>query len=143
MTVEPGSIEHLSQVISHVVAPAFLLTAVAGFASLLTDRLALVAARLKHLSGIQRTGTLSDDEMRDLAQLRRRAVTLNVAVLFSVASGSSALIMIITGFTAALLSVVHVWITAVLFIVSTFMLLCSLAAFTLDLRAALKAEDLH
>lgn len=143
MTVEPGSIEHLSQVISHVVAPAFLLTAVAGFASLLTDRLALVAARLKHLSGIQKTGTLSGDEMRDIAQLRKRAVTLNVAVLFSVASGASALIMIITGFTAALLSITHVWIAAVLFIASTFLLLCSLAAFTLDLRAALRAEDLH
>ena len=143
MTVEPGSIEHLSQVISHVVAPAFLFTAVAGFASLLTDRLALVAARLKHLSGIQKTGTLSGDEMRDLAQLRKRAVTLNVAVLFSVASGASALIMIITGFTAALLSITHVWVAAVLFIASTFLLLCSLAAFTLDLRAALRAEDLH
>ena len=143
MSIEPGSIEHLSQIISQVVAPAFLLSGVAGFASLLTDRLTLVVARLKDLVNLTKTQGLSGDEKHDLARLRRRAVILNVAVLFAVASGAAALIMIIAGFTAALFSFHHVWIAAVLFIASTSLLLCSLAAFTLDLKAALTTEDLH
>lgn len=143
MSIEPGSIEHLSQIISQVVAPAFLLSGVAGFASLLTDRLTLVVARLKHLSSLQKTAGLSVDERRDLMRLRRRAVILNVAVLLAVASGATALIMIIAGFAAALMSFHHVWIAAILFIASTFLLFLSLAAFSLDLKAALTAEDLH
>ena len=143
MSIEPGSIEHLSQIISQVVAPAFLLSGVAGFASLLTDRLTLVVARLKHLSSLQKTAGLSGDEKRDIVRLRRRALILNIAVLFAVASGATALIMIIAGFTAALMSYHHVWVAAVLFIASTFLLLCALAAFVFDLKAALTAEDLH
>ena len=143
MSIEPGSIEHLSQIISQVVAPAFLLSGVAGFASLLTDRLTLVVARLKHLSSLRKTSGLSGDESRDIVRLRRRAVILNIAVLFAVASGATALIMIIAGFTAALMNYHHVWVAAVLFIASTFLLLCALAAFVFDLKAALTGEDLH
>ena len=39
MSIDPGSVEHLSEVISHVVAPAFLLGAVASFASILMTRM--------------------------------------------------------------------------------------------------------
>ena len=38
MSVDPGSIEHLTEIIGHVVAPAFLLGAVASFVSILVGR---------------------------------------------------------------------------------------------------------
>jgi len=138
MTIEPGSVEHLSQLISHVVAPAFLLGAVGSFVSLLSDRLTLVVHRVRD------AGTPTEEAAKaNVALLRRRAALINLAILFAVLSGIAALILIITAFAAALFAVHHVWLAAVLFVVSAFFLLCSLVTFLIDVRLALQAHDLH
>ena len=53
---EPGSSEHLSQVISHVIAPSFLLGAVASFISLLFTRLTTILDRLRALNALPDDG---------------------------------------------------------------------------------------
>lgn len=138
MNLEPGSVEHLSQLISHVVAPAFLLGAVGSFVSLLSDRLTLVVHRIRD------AGEPADDAaVAILARLRRRAALINLAILFGVLSGIAALTLIITAFAAALIAVHHVWLAAVLFMVSAFFLLCALVTFGIDVKLGLSGHDLH
>lgn len=138
MSIEPGSVEHLSQLISHVVAPAFLIGAVGSFISLLSDRLTLVVHRVRD------SGKPTDEETRAIVErLRKRAALLNLAILFGVLSGIAALVLIIASFTAALTNVHHVWIAAVLFVLSAFFLLCSLVTFLIDVRMGLAGHDLH
>lgn len=143
MTMEPGSVEHLSQLISHVVAPAFLLGAVGSFVSLLHDRLLAVVGRLRDL-GNGGDPKLSDaDRSEVVGELRRRARLLNVAMFFGVLSGLCALVLIIAAFGAALMDLHHVWIAAVLFIAAAAFLVCSLVTFAIDVKMAITAHDLH
>lgn len=143
MSLEPGSVEHLSQLISHVVAPAFLISAVAGFISILSDRLLAVAARVRGFSGGVDPEFSHEDREEIIARLQQRAKLLNIAILFGILSGLSALILIISAFAAALLNVHHVWVAAVLFITAAFFLLCSVITFGIDVKMALTGHDLH
>ena len=143
MSIEPGSVEHLSQLISQVVAPAFLLGAVGSFVSLLSDRLMAVVHRIRD-AGKGAELELSGPRQEEIvARLRRRATLLNIAIFFGLMSGLAALILIITAFTAALISVHHVWLAAVLFIASAFFLVCSLISFGVDVKMAMTGHDLH
>lgn len=143
MTIEPGSIEHLSQLISHVVAPAFLLGAVGSFISLLSDRLMNVVHRIRDISKLDEPDLAGQQKEDVLFRLRRRAHLLNVAIFFGLLSGLAALVLIIAAFTAALVNVHHVWLAAVLFIVSSFFLLCSVFTFGIDVKMGLSGHDLH
>jgi hypothetical protein len=143
MTLEPGSVEHLSQLISHVVAPAFLLGAVAGFISLLHDRLLAVVGRVRELSKGGDFEFSEEDRGRIVRRLRRRASLLNIAIFFGLLSGVAALVLIIAAFGAALMEVHHVWVAAVLFIAAAIFLLCSVVVFAVDVKMALAGHDLH
>lgn len=143
MTIEPGSVEHLSQLISHVVAPAFLLGAVASFISLLHDRLLAVVGRVRDLGKGGDLEITDEDRARIVQRLRRRASLLNIAIFFGLLSGFAALVLIIAAFAAALLEVHHVWIAAVLFIAAATFLLCSVVTFAVDVKMALSGHDLH
>jgi len=143
MTIEPGSVEHLSQLISQVIAPAFLLGAVGTFISLLHDRLLAVVSRVRDLGKGGEPGMPDARRGEVIRLLRRRAVLLNIAIFFGVLSGLAALVLIMAAFGAALLQVHHVWIAAVLFIVSAAFLLCSLATFAIDVKMAITAHDRH
>ena len=56
MSVDPGSIEHLSEIISHVVAPAFMLGAVASFVSILVSRTNHLLERIRSVSALDGPG---------------------------------------------------------------------------------------
>ena len=143
MTIEPGSVEHLSQLISQVVAPAFLLSAVASFVSLLHDRLLAVVARVRDISKGDDLEFSGEDRARIVQRLRRRASLLNIAMFFGLLSGFAALVLIIAAFSAALLQIHHVWIAAVLFIAAAVFLLCAVVTFAIDVKMALTGHDLH
>ncbi len=143
MTIEPGSVEHLSQLISHVLAPAFLLAVVAGFVSLLSDRLMAVVARVRELSSANDGAMSGENRSAVIARLERRAVILNVAILFGLMSGLSVLVLITAAFGAALLDLHHVWLAAILFATAAFFLLCSVVTFGVDARIAITGHDLH
>lgn len=49
MSITPGSVEHLSKIISHVVTPAFLLGAMASFVSILTNRMSGLQDRIREV----------------------------------------------------------------------------------------------
>ena len=124
-------------------APAFLISAVGIFISLLSDRLLAVVARVRGLGIGTDSEFFLEERGEIIAQLQKRARLLNIAILFGTLSGLSALILIISAFAAALLSVHHVWIAAVLFIAAAFFLLCSVITFGIDVKMAITGHDLH
>ena len=73
-------LDHLSQVISHATAPAFMLGAVAGFVSILITRMDGVIDRIRSLS------TIADDDRprarlkADIPRLKHRVHLLNQAI---------------------------------------------------------------
>jgi hypothetical protein len=131
MSVDPGSIEHLSEIIEHVVAPAFMLGAVASFVSILVSRSQDVQRRIRDLKA---TGGA------DLDRLKRRAELLHRAVILSIGSGAAAALLIMVAFGAALIGVQHVWFAAGLFIISMFLLLWSLLDFAREIKIGLAAD---
>ena len=137
MSVDPGSIEHLTEIIGHVVAPAFLLGAVASFVSILVGRSQDLQHRIRERNVAKGSDVTGE---ADLDRLKQRAQLLHRAVVLSIGSGAAAAFLIMISFTAALVGVQHVWFVAVLFIVSMFLLLWSLLDFAREIKLGLMAD---
>lgn len=141
MAVEPGSIDHLAQIISQVVAPSFLLGAVAGFLSMLHTRQVGVIDRIRHLNAIP-----ADDPDRaflktDIARLRRRARLLSLSIFYGIASGITTTLLIIQAFALAFLRMPHVWGTALMFILSLALFCVALVMLVMDSFIAVTDYD--
>ncbi len=141
MAVEPGSIDQLSQIISQVVAPSFLLGAVAGFLSMLHGRLNGVIDRIRLLNAIS-----PDDPERaflraDIARQRRRARILSRAIFFGIGAGILTTTLIVLAFAMALMHWQHVWGTAVMFILALILFCAALVALLLDSAIAITEYD--
>lgn len=141
MEFEPGSINQLSQVISHVVAPAFLLGAVASFVSILIGRMDAVMARLRFINDLPAEGHAKSMLRADIPRLRRRAKLLQRALYLSIASGAVGAVLIINAFGAAMLNRPHVWGTALMFMISMVLLCASLIVFAMEVSVGLNAFD--
>jgi hypothetical protein len=137
----PGLIDQLSQVISHVVAPAFLLGAVASFISILIGRMDNVIGRLRYLNDLPDTGHLKSALKADVPRLRRRAYLLQQALYLSISSGAAAAVLIIVAFGAALLNLSHVLGAALLFVISMALLCASLIVFAREVMIGLNEFD--
>jgi hypothetical protein len=141
LDIEPGSIQHLTQVISHVVAPAFLLGAVASFISILVARMNGVIDRIRSINDIPEEGHTKSGLKTDLPRLKRRAALLHRAMYLSISSGIVAALLIIMAFGAALMSFNHAWASAILFMISLGLLCASLVVFALEVKIGLNEHD--
>ncbi len=141
MTVEVGTVDHLSQVISHVVAPSFLLGAVAAFISVLFTRMTHILDRVRNLNAIPDEGHERSNLKADIPRLKRRAELVNRSILLSICSGIVAAILIIVAFASVYLGLQHVWGAAVLFMVALGLLAASLAVFAIEVRISLSEYD--
>ena len=143
MAGDLGSIDHLSQIISQVVAPSFVLGAVTGLISIIYSRMTALLDRIRSIKAIT-----DDDKGRhhlrnDLPRLLRRTGLLQKAVMFAFASGISTTLLIIFAFAAALFRFQHVFGTAMLFIVSLAFFCASLASLALEGRISLSEFDTY
>jgi hypothetical protein len=143
MAIEVGSVDHLSQVISHVVAPSFLLAAVAGFVTVLFTRMTNILDRARNLNAIPDEGHDRSNLKADIPRLKRRARLVNRAILLCVCSGIVAAILIIVAFASVYLGLQHVWGTAMLFIVALALLAASLVVFAIEVGISLTDHDHH
>lgn len=135
--------DQLSTMISHAVAPSFLLTAIAALASILIARMTRIADRLRSLNQIAH-----DDEARvwlkaDIARLKRREFLLNQSLHLVVTSGIAITSLLLFGFVASLLGYRHEPGAGVLFVVALVLLVGSLLRFLQDIRIALSEHDHH
>jgi hypothetical protein len=141
MAFEPGSISQLSQVIEHVVAPAFLIGAVAGFISILMSRMERVIERLRFLNDLPAEGHGKSSLKADIPRLRRRAALLQRSLFLAIASGAAGAVLIIVAFGAALLERTHVWGTALLFVLSMGLLCAALIVLAWEVRIGFSEFD--
>jgi hypothetical protein len=135
--------DQLSTMISHALAPSFLLTAVAALVSILIARMTRITDRLRRLNQIAH-----DDEARiwlkvDIARLRRREFLLNQSLHLVVTSGIAITALLLFGFVASLLGYRHEPGAGVLFVVALVLLVGSLLRFLQDIRIALSEHDHH
>lgn len=141
MAVEPGSIEHLTQIISQVVGPSFLLGAVASFISMLFGRMGSVVERIRSLNAI------SDDDpgravlKADLPRLHRRIALLHRSILLAIGSGIMTTLLIIIAFVTAFLDFQHTVGSALMFVVTLALFCASLGVLAREVLISVNAYD--
>jgi hypothetical protein len=135
MQIDTPSAAHLSQVISQVTAPAFLLGAVAAFASLLIGRMNRVVDRLQVLNA-----TIDSDTSRthaDIPHLKRRAALLNKSIVLSTLSAIVTSLLVILAFVSAFFQIRHEYGVALLFVVALTFFTLSLIDLVREARLSL------
>ena len=135
------NVEQLSTIISHAVAPAFLLGAVAALVSILITRMTAITDRIRDLNQIADDDTARIWLRADIARLKRREKLLNQALQLAVASGICITFLLFVGFVFAFLGYRHEPGAGVLFIVALCLLGSSLFRFLQDVRIALSEHD--
>jgi hypothetical protein len=134
-------LDHLSQIISHALAPAFLLGAVAAFVSILIGRMNGIIDRVRNLN------LIADDEAprarlkADIPRLKRRARLLNAAIRFALASGISTTLLVVLAFGGAFVGLRHEPIAGVLFMVALGLLGAALFTFAREVWIGLSEHD--
>ena len=143
MSMQPDvtDLDHLSQVISHALAPSFLLGAVAGFVGILIGRMNGIIDRVRTLN------TIADDDSprarlkADIPRLKRRARLLNAAVRFALASGICTTVLVVLAFASALVGVRHEPVAGILFMLALALLGAALATFAREVWMGLNEFD--
>jgi len=135
--------DQLSSMISHAVAPSFLLTAIAGLVSILIARMTRITDRLRSLNRIA-----ADDVERvwlksDIERLDRRERLLHQSLHLLLTSGITLTVLLLFGFVVALLGYRHEPGAGVLFIIALILLILALVRFLQDTRLALSEHDHH
>ena len=131
----------LSQVISQVTAPSFLLGAVAAFISVLISRMNRIIDRSQQLNAIA-----EDDKTRallksDVPRLKRRAKLLNKAILFSTVSAIVTSMLVILALISAFLNFTHEYGVAVLFVIALCLFTLALVNLARETSIALHDYD--
>ena len=132
MPIAPGSLEHLSEIISHVVAPAFLLGAMASFVSILTTRMSTLQDRIREVGRTEGDDHVNGLVKIDIPHLRRRVKLLHGAFILTIASGVVTCTLITGAFAVALLGYQHVGFAAVLFMISMCLLFAALVILSIE-----------
>lgn len=142
MAIAAGSIEHLTQIISQVVGPSFLLGAVASFISMLFGRMGGVIDRIRALNAIAEDDPSPRVVLKaDVPRLQRRLQLLHQSILLAICAGVVTTLLIIIAFSAALLSFQHILGSAVLFIVALLFFLASLVVLAREVMISLSEFD--
>lgn len=136
--LETPPISQLSQVISELIAPAFVLGAVSGFISVLVTRLNRIIDRCRTLAASEH-----DHQPAHLAadigpRLNTRADLINRSILFAVASGLATLLLMIVAFVDAFFNLAHERGVAFLFVVALALFCASLVYFGRELHIAIR-----
>jgi hypothetical protein len=98
------TIDRLSQVIEHAIAPAFLLGAVAGFVAIIMTRIENLSRRMEGTSKEKAAG------------MARRLFLLHRAAFFGLCASIFAAVFVIISFVLGFLNVTHVYGMGILFL---------------------------
>jgi hypothetical protein len=137
------NVAQLSTIISHAIAPAFLLGAVAALVSILITRMTGITDRIRNLNQIADDDTARLWLKADIVRLKRREKLLNQALQLAVTSGICITILLFVGFMFAFLGYRHEPGAGVLFIVALCLLGGALFRFLQDVRISLSEHDHH
>jgi hypothetical protein len=140
MFLDP-SLPQLSQVITQVTAPAFLLGAVASFTSVLIARMNRIIDRSQVLNAIGDDESSRAHLRSDIPRLKRRAVLLNNSILFSTFAAITTSVLVIVAFASAYINVAHEYGVAMLFVLALAFFTASLVNLARESRIALHDLD--
>ncbi|WP_036283613.1 DUF2721 domain-containing protein [Methylocystis sp. ATCC 49242] len=129
MLINTPSIEQLSNVISEVTGPAFLLAAEAQLLAALVSRLDRIIDRSRSM-GDQEAG----DRESELRVLRRRADLMHRAIYWGVASCIVTSLLVIVSFAAAFFHIPHEYGAGLLFALAMAPFTAALIAFAREVR---------
>ncbi len=135
--------DQISQVISHSIAPSFLLGVVASFVSMLFTRLTNILARIRDLNALPEEAHPMSRLREDLPRLQHRARLVNRSMLYAIASGIVATILVVFSFACALFGRQHVFGAGTLFTISMLLLAAALVTLAREVRIALNDYDHH
>lgn len=138
-----GTVEHISQVISQVVAPSFMLSAVVSFISMLFARMDVVVSRVRELNGIADDDAARNNLKRDIPRLQWRIKVMHRSIMLAIYSGIATTILIISAFAIAIIGFQHVWGTAALFIIALGFFCASLTLLALDVFRSISDIEQH
>src|SRR5918992_1964596 len=141
MQPDVTAISHLSQVISHATAPAFLLGAVAGFVSILIARMNGIIDRVRSLNMIADDDSPRGRLKSDIPRLKHRARLMNNAIYLAVGSGICTTVLVILAFASALVGIRHEQVASVLFVVALGLLGAALFTLAREVRISLNEFD--
>ena len=133
--------DQLSTMITHAVAPVFLLGVIAAFVSILLARMTAITERIRNLNRIDDNDAARKWLKEDVARLKRRLVLLNQSLFLTVTAGIGITILLLVGFVAALFGYRHEMGAGVLFIVSLCLLIGALLRFLQDVSMSLSDHD--
>jgi len=131
----------LSQVITQVTAPAFLLGAVASFTSVLIARMNRIIDRSQVLNEIGEDDSARAYLRSDIPRLRRRAVLLNKSILFSTFAAITTSVLVIVAFVSAYFNIAHEYGVGLLFVLALGFFTASLVNLARETRIALHDVD--
>jgi len=140
---ESMSPDRLSQAITHAIAPAFVLGAVASFISILSFRLNSILDRIRTLTALPDEGHSASFLKTDLPRLKRRAELTNRAIFFAVISGVLGAALLIVAFACAYIGIEHVYGAGIMFMIALLYLVAALIIFAVEVRIALTEYDHH
>lgn len=126
--------DQLSTMISHAVAPAFMLNGVAAMVAVLVNRISTVTERIRNLREIDEADLVRAKLKQEIGELRRRELLLNSALHLAVLAGIGVTLLLLFGFVVAFLGYRHEPGAAVLFIAALCFLAGSLFRFLQDIR---------
>lgn len=141
MIPETPSIAQLSQVISQVTGPAFLLGAIAAFVSVLISRMNRIIDRSQALHAIDDNDSAKAQLKSDIPRLKRRAALLNKAIYFSTLSAVLTCFLVIVAFGTAYFNFRHEYGVALLFVLALITFMMSLINLARENRIALHDYD--
>jgi O-antigen ligase len=141
MITEMPSVTQLTQVITQVTAPSFLLGAVAAFTSVLIARMNRIIDRTQVLNAIGDDESARTHLKSDIPRLKRRAILLNKAILLSTISAITTSVLVIVAFFCAFLNVAHEYGVALLFVLALVFFTGALVNLARETRIALHDMD--
>lgn len=141
MLAEAPTISQLSEVITQVTAPAFLLGAVAAFVAVLISRMNRIIERSQSLDAISDVDPAKAKLKSDIPRLKRRASLLNKSILFATISAILTSLLVIVAFVAAFLNVRHEYGVGTLFVIALGFFTASLVNLARETRIALGEFD--
>ena len=132
--------DQLANMISHAVAPAFMLNAVAAMVAILASRISGVTERIRKLREIDESDARAWLK-KEMAELRRRERVLNNALHLAVLAGIGVTFLLIFGFVIAFVGYRHEPGAAVLFMAALGFLAASLFRLLQDIRLSQIEHD--
>ncbi len=140
-TLDGIEIVDIAHAIQLALAPVFLLSGIAAFLGVLTNRLARLVDRARGLERELRQATAHDPE-EARAQLRvmaRRSRYINMAITLGTFSGLLIALVVALIFSSTFVPINLAVYVAVLFVVSMAALVCAFLSFLIEVRIAIAA----